>query len=234
MGSAFKFSWIVFALSVISGIVAFATWSGKVAILSALATQIPLQSPFAYFFLYPLVTAFVLVLATAAMHSKPHMRDTRFRNVVLVGTVVVLFLCQLRNLAHLFGWHSTPANFFQFVGVLAGLLLIVAGNYLPKAVREDSLDLPKPWSYFFSIPWTLPFGYLFGVRTWWTLASDHVWNRTHRLAGRLWIISGIGLAIAPWIPDAVSLSTVVLASLVLNILIPILYSFMIRQTQEPA
>ena len=233
MGSAFKFSWIVAALAAIFGIVAFAAWSGKLAVL-AVADQASLQTPFATFFLYPIVTAFVLVLATAAVHSKPHMRDTRFRDVVVVGTVVVLALCQLRNVGNVFGWHAIPANFFQFVSFLAGVLLIVAGNYLPKAVREDALDLPKPWSYFFSIPWTLPFGYLFGVRTWWTLASDHVWNRTHRLAGRLWMISGIGLAAAPWLTNLAGYANVILASLVLNIVIPVSYSFLIRETREAA
>ena len=133
-----------------------------------------------------------------------------------------------------FDWSFAPGHFLQFVGFFAGLLLIVAGNYLPKAVRQDSLEVPKPWSYIFSIPWTLPFGYLFGVRTWWTLASENVWNRTHRLTGRLWIVSGICLAAAAWFADIGAYRAVILMSLILNIVIPILYSFIIRQAPESA
>ncbi len=34
----------------------------------------------------------------------------------------------------------------------------------------------------------------FGLRTPWTLASDHVWNRSHRVLGRLSVAAGLALA----------------------------------------
>ena len=57
--------------------------------------------------------------------------------------------------------------------LLLGLLLVVVGNYLPKA-RQN---------------------YTIGIRTPWTLANEANWNRTHRLAGRLWVASGILMVI---------------------------------------
>ncbi len=228
MGLAFKLAWSVFAVSVVLAVASFATAPADLAAADVLTSEMRARTPILHFAFYPGLMAFMLVLATAAMRGKPEMKDTRFRNVVLVGTAVVLLLAQLRYDTHLSALAALPGNFFQFVGFLAGLLLIVAGNYLPKAVRADALDLPKPWSYFFTIPWTLPFGYLFGVRTWWTLASEHVWNRTHRLAGRLWMISGAGLAAASWFTDISGYTSMIAVSLILNIVIPILYSFLIR------
>jgi uncharacterized membrane protein len=55
--------------------------------------------------------------------------------------------------------------FFAAVGVL----IVVLGNFLGKVTRN-----------FFA-----------GIRTPWTLASEEVWLRTHRLAGKLFVLAGI-------------------------------------------
>jgi immunity protein, SdpI family len=51
-----------------------------------------------------------------------------------------------------------------------GALLVVTGNWMPK-IRSN---------------------FLFGIRTPWTLTSDHTWRRTHRVGGR--VLLGFGLA----------------------------------------
>ena len=56
-----------------------------------------------------------------------------------------------------------------FVELLFGVLFIIIGTYLPKA-RQN---------------------YTIGIRVPWTLANEENWNRTHRLAGYLWMICGI-------------------------------------------
>ena len=54
-------------------------------------------------------------------------------------------------------------------GLFMGALLIVIGNYLPKA-RQN---------------------YTIGIKLAWTLANEENWNRTHRMAGVLWIVGGV-------------------------------------------
>ena len=54
------------------------------------------------------------------------------------------------------------------VPLLVGLLFIVIGNYLPKTKQS----------------------YTMGIRLPWTLASEENWNRTHRIAGFLWVFGG--------------------------------------------
>lgn len=49
-----------------------------------------------------------------------------------------------------------------------GLLFIVMGNYLPR----------------------LPQNFFFGIRSPWTLASETVWIKTHRISGILFVIAG--------------------------------------------
>ena len=52
---------------------------------------------------------------------------------------------------------------------MVGILFVVIGNYLPKTKQSYTMGIKLPW----------------------TLASEENWNRTHRLAGFLWVIGGI-------------------------------------------
>jgi len=52
-----------------------------------------------------------------------------------------------------------------------GLLFIVIGNYLPKT----------------------RYNYVMGIRSPWTLSSEEVWDRTHRLAGPLHVLLGLAV-----------------------------------------
>ena len=88
-----------------------------------------------------------------------------------------------------------------FSELLLGLMFIMIGNYLPKA-RQN---------------------YTIGIRIPWTLANEENWNRTHRLAGYLWMICGILMII-------ISLTRVVSAEWLIGIfliivLVPCIYSF---------
>ena len=56
-----------------------------------------------------------------------------------------------------------------FSELLVGLMFIIIGNYLPKARQNYTIGIKIPW----------------------TLANEENWNRTHRLAGYLWMICGI-------------------------------------------
>ena len=58
--------------------------------------------------------------------------------------------------------------------LLLGVIFIVVGNYLPKARQNYTIGIKIPW----------------------TLANEENWNRTHRLAGYLWVIGGILMVIA--------------------------------------
>lgn len=68
---------------------------------------------------------------------------------------------------------SFPGNMTRWVIAGAAILIIIVGNYLPKTRSS----------------------FFFGIRTPWTLSSDVAWEKTHRLAGPLFMIAGaLGLA----------------------------------------
>ena len=92
-----------------------------------------------------------------------------------------------------------------FVSTLLGLIFVMMGNYMPK----------------------LKVNHTIGIRLPWTLNSEENWYKTHRLAGKLWVIGGLILLLeaglqfaAPYVMGIVILAIV---------LIPILYSYQLSQ-----
>jgi uncharacterized membrane protein len=67
--------------------------------------------------------------------------------------------------------------------------------------------------------------YMIGIRTPWTLASDEVWNRTHKLGGRLFMVAGVLTIIgAIWPKYGIIF---ILAPVLLVTLISTVYSYII-------
>jgi uncharacterized membrane protein len=102
--------------------------------------------------------------------------------IVVIVALVALHLALLR---------AAQGHAIQFPNtalLIIGAMIVVLGNWLGKIRRNRFL----------------------GIRTPWTLASDVVWERTHRVGGRLMV--GYGLAILlfallgpPWAGPAVVL-----------------------------
>ena len=94
------------------------------------------------------------------------------------------------------------------MGVLVGLVFVVLGNYMPKCSRN----------------------YTVGYRLPWTLEDGENWNKTHRLAGRLFVLAGlVMLAAVPvgFFPAAL------IAALVLTV-VPGVYSYLLYRKQHHA
>ncbi|MCB0217602.1 MAG: SdpI family protein [Caldilineae bacterium] len=96
------------------------------------------------------------------------------------------------------------------VGGLVGLLLVGLGMLLPR----------------FQPNWFA------GIRTPWTLSSDRVWQQTHALGGKLFVVMGLlvilaGLSKAPWV-FGLAMGSVVLGSLGL-----VVYSYLLWRREQP-
>jgi uncharacterized membrane protein len=89
-----------------------------------------------------------------------------------------------------------------------GILFAVIGATLPRFSRN-----------FFA-----------GIRTPWTLASEEVWNRTHRMGSKVFVIMGLGVAAAALLDLG---WWAMLAPLFLGGLIPIVYSYVIYRQLHP-
>lgn len=86
--------------------------------------------------------------------------------------------------------------------VLIGVLFMIIGNYLGK-VKSN---------------------WLMGVRTPWTLSDEGVWNKTNRLAGKLFVLAGAVMALQGLLPDAIRVPVFV-ATIAAVTVVPIAYSY---------
>lgn len=73
-----------------------------------------------------------------------------------------------------------------------------------------------------------------GIKTPWTLADDRVWERTHRLAGWLFVVAGVSGIVVSFLPVfAVLRITVVVGGMLLISIALYIYSYRIyRQIQR--
>ena len=106
---------------------------------------------------------------------------------------------------------GVPAN-HVIVGSL-GVIFVIIGNQLGKSRSM----------------------YLIGLRTPWTLASEEVWIRTHRLAGKLMVLAGIVAFVAALLPlPSGLLATILGVGIAVAALIPIVYSFLLWRREKMA
>lgn len=127
---------------------------------------------------------------------------------IIVSAVMSIFL--LINLIILFTSLGYQLQVHFFIPILVGLLLVIFGNYMQTI---------KP-------------NWLIGIRTPWTLASEAVWRKTHRLGSRVFILLGFILIIIPFVSDQYVLP-ITLISITIVALIPTVYSYLLyRKLKE--
>jgi len=117
--------------------------------------------------------------------------------------VMVLFLIGMQSLT--LSWalgYQFSISLYVKLGI--GILFMFLGNYLGKT-RSN---------------------WFVGIRTPWTLENDEVWNKTHRLAGRLMFAAGILTLILAFIDQGFTMF-LLLGAVLLASVIPVIYSFLL-------
>ncbi|MBQ3542844.1 MAG: SdpI family protein [Oscillospiraceae bacterium] len=87
--------------------------------------------------------------------------------------------------------------------VFMGLLFAIIGNYMPKCKQNYTIGIKIPW----------------------TLNSEENWNRTHRFAGRLWVVCGIVIMLTGFFGGFWIFFGIVLAM----VIAPFLYSYLLHR-----
>ena len=112
---------------------------------------------------------------------------------------VVSVLCGALTLAWGLG-HELRIE--RIVPIFAGLLFVIVGNYLPKTKQSYTMGIKLPW----------------------TLNSEENWNRTHRLAGFLWVLGGVYFIVMSFVGWSLPAFLIPLAVMVL---VPTVYSYVL-------
>ena len=124
--------------------------------------------------------------------------------LMMVFLLYVHFLTMLWNL----GYQSFSMSTALLPAV--GLIFIFAGLMMRKAKRN----------------------FFIGIRTPWTLSSDRVWDETHRLGSWIFIIAGVVTAFTGLLGPAGF--PVMIAVILITVLVPIVYSYILYQQETKA
>lgn len=152
------------------------------------------------------VVIFVFPAVLAAIHVICHLvsgYEKRSRNYSKVlFSFICWFIPALSNIMMtiiLLAATGKKVNVLRVELVAFGLMFIFIGNYLPKCKQNSTM----------------------GIRIPWTLKSEENWNKTHHLAGWLWMISGLVVVIAGF----VNLPVIAIVVFTLMITVPVIYSW---------
>lgn len=87
------------------------------------------------------------------------------------------------------------------VSFILGVIFVVIGNYLPKSRLNYSVGYKLPW----------------------TLADENNWNKTHRLAGWLWVAGGLVMLVNMYLKSMWLIIIVIAVASVIPIAYSVIY-----------
>ena len=124
----------------------------------------------------------------------------------LVPLMIVAF-----HLVVALGSLGAPIDSGRGIGVVLAVVFVVLGNSMGK----------------------LKHNWFIGIRTPWTLASEEVWTRTHRLAAPIWVAGGLVQLVGAFVPGTAG-EVLLAAPLVVMVLVPVGYSFVLFRKLSPS
>jgi uncharacterized membrane protein len=137
----------------------------------------------------------------------------RSQGLYLWGWASVLLVCvaiEIALAATALGWRLAIDSLIMGA---VGLMLVIIGNQLGKSRSM----------------------YMVGIRTPWTLASEEVWIKTHRLGGKLMIAAGLATLAAGLLPlPGTGRPVMVIGAIAVAAVVPIVYSFLLWRRERRA
>jgi uncharacterized membrane protein len=163
------------------------------------------SSPVFAALMMPGVMLLMSLLFAALPGIDPLKRNYEFHGSVyfLLANVVVAFIgaVQVAVLGSALGW---PLEMRRVLPVLIGLLFVVMGNLIPR-IRPN---------------------WFMGIRTPWTLSSERVWRKTHRVGGYTFILAGLLFIATAFLATGETGRTIMFVSIFPVILWPVIYSYL--------
>ncbi|MEX2804692.1 SdpI family protein [Streptococcus sp. H31] len=135
--------------------------------------------------------------------------DPKAKNISSKPALLIYWIVPLTSLFVMAAVYSSSLGFLINPMLLSGLLLgslaLGIGNYMPK-IRQN---------------------YSIGIRLPWTLDDEENWNKTHRLAGKIWVICGFIIFTESFLQ--LFFPYILTAALAVMILVPTVYSFRLNR-----
>lgn len=156
----------------------------------------------------PLVAA--LMYVTPYFDPKKRNYNKFFGSYVGFQIIMMLFLLVMVGICVIEGLRPHTLNIPMVVCLGVSLMMVYLGNMMPK----------------FRMNWFC------GIKNPWTMSSETVWTRTHRLGGRLFFAAGVIGLLGAFVPNDVARLVLLLAPLLAAAVIPTVLSYLWFRTEQ--
>ena len=163
-------------------------------------------------FLLPIVLIFCFVLFRILPKIDPYKKNVQdfigYYNIFMV--IFSLFMFYVFMLSIMFNIYTDMHNMLVYFAPAFGILFYYCGILIQKAKRN----------------------WFIGIKTPWTLSSDYVWDKTHKLGGYLFKISAI-LSLVGVFFEKIAI-WFVLVPVIISAITVIVYSYIVYKQKEKA
>ncbi len=153
----------------------------------------------------PVILTFVnliCIIATTADPKRKNISKRMFTAVISIVPVCSL-LCGICIYSNALGYKISIESIMP---VFVGVLFFALGFILPKCKQNYTIGIKLPW----------------------TLHNEENWNKTHKLAGKLWIVGGIIMTVA----GLFNLTFIFMLIIFLLAIIPAVYSYLLYRNDN--
>ncbi len=161
------------------------------------------SSPVAAALLLPAIALAVALVLVVAPRIDPRRASYELHGpayaLIGIAVLVLLALSQVAVIGSAIGWNVRMAT---VVPIGVGALFLVIGNVMPR--------LRPNW--------------FVGIRTPWTLSSESVWRRTHRVGGYAFLAAGVLLIVVGAAAPGRLLAALIIAGVIAGV-VPVGYSY---------
>ena len=139
-------------------------------------------------------------------------KDPKSSNISSKIQLLIYWIIPFVSCLSMISIYGASLGYSMMSGILAqifmGVIMIVIGNYLPKTRRN----------------------YIIGIRLPWTLENDENWSKTHRLAGKIWVLGGLLLFLNAF--AQLYVYWVFFLTLFFVVIIPSVYSYQLSKSES--
>lgn len=153
--------------------------------------------------LIPIVSFFLYLLLFFIPMIDPKKRIENMGKKYFTLRIILLTMISSILIVFLFACAKPEISFIGGIFHILSVFLIFLGNYLQTI---------KP-------------NYFIGIRTPWTLHNEKIWQLTHRLGARVYMIGGFLLLLASLFLNKQSIHAIFFSCLLVILLIPFFFSF---------
>ncbi|MBR5559687.1 MAG: SdpI family protein [Oscillospiraceae bacterium] len=146
----------------------------------------------------------ICTLATAADPRKQNISDKMYALVLWVCPITSVLMNSAIFLISL----GKDINMSTICMIMVGAMFIIVGNYMPKCRQNYTIGIKLPW----------------------TLSDEDNWNKTHRMAGWLWMAVGVVFLVLAFL-GKITL-WLFFAAIFITVIIPTIYSFLYHLKKE--